>query len=122
MDGANDADGWFRAERAPRLIRLIAGGDWTVRNAPRLDTELQGFSAGDAPEAEIDASGLDLLDSSGAWLLVRTKRILEAQGKRISNFLFPEVYAPLIHTVEHEHKAPPVKIVHHHSFSHLLER
>jgi phospholipid/cholesterol/gamma-HCH transport system permease protein len=117
-----EADAWLRAERTAGLTRLVAGGAWTVRNAQRLDVELHGFSPGDAPEAEIDASALDLLDSAGAWLLIRTMRILQERGTHVRNFLFPEIYAPLIHTVEHEHTAPPVKIVHHHSFKHLLER
>src|SRR5215471_16425067 len=92
-----EAEAWLRTERSPRLIRLVVGGAWTVRNAQRLDEELHGFSPGDAPEAEIDASQLDLLDSAGAWLLIRTMRILEEHGQRVRNFLFPEVYAPLIH-------------------------
>jgi phospholipid/cholesterol/gamma-HCH transport system permease protein len=122
MDHAHQARAWFRAERAPRRLRLVVGGEWIVREAPQLDSALLSFQPGDATDAEIDGSSLDLLDSAGAWLLVRTKRTLEAQGKRVADIILPEIYAPLIHTVEHEHKAPPVKILHHHSFRHLLER
>ena len=100
----------------------MVGGEWIVREAPGLDSALQTFEPGDAVDAVIDGSSLDRLDSAGAWLLVRTKRVLEAQGKRVADIVLPEIYAPLIHTVEHEHKAPPVKILHHHSFKHLLER
>ncbi|MBV9331836.1 MAG: MlaE family lipid ABC transporter permease subunit [Alphaproteobacteria bacterium] len=112
----------FRAERAARLVRIVAEGDWTVANAPHLDSELHRIAAGDAPEAEIDATSVDSLDSAGAWLLVRTKRALEESGKRIRGFNYPDVYAPLIHTVEHEHKAPPVTILRRHGFDFILER
>jgi phospholipid/cholesterol/gamma-HCH transport system permease protein len=116
------AGAFFRAERQPRLLRIVAGGTWTVRNAPQLDGELHRYQFGDAPEAEIDASKIDGLDSAGAWLLVRTKRLLEERGARVRSFLYPDVYAPLVHTVEHEHKAPPVTILRRHSFRHVLER
>lgn len=122
VEGGQDARGWFRAEKAPRLLRIVAGGEWTVRNAPKLDDELAGIPVGDAAEAEIDASGIDRLDSAGAWLLVRTKRALEERGKRVRSFLYPEIYTPLVHTVEHEHKAPPVTILHSHSLRHVVER
>ena len=116
------ARAFLRAERAPRLLKLIAGGAWVVSEAASLDSELLHFDFGSTPEAEIDATGLERLDSAGAWLLVRTKRGLEEQGKRVLSFKVPELYAGLVHTVEHEHTAPPVTIHHHHSFKHLLER
>jgi phospholipid/cholesterol/gamma-HCH transport system permease protein len=121
LDRADGARAWFRAERGPRLLRLVVGGEWIVREASHLDSALQEFDPGDAANAEIDGSSLDRLDSAGAWLLVRTKRMLEERGKRVSAFVLPEIYGPLVHTVEHEHKAPPVKILHRHSFKHLLE-
>jgi phospholipid/cholesterol/gamma-HCH transport system permease protein len=122
LAGSTGAEGWFRAERAARLIRIVVGGEWTVANAARLDAELRNFAPGDAAEAEIDGTGIERLDSAGAWLLVRTKRLLEQHGKRVRALLLPEIYGPLIHTVEHEHTAPPVRIVHHHSLQHMLER
>jgi phospholipid/cholesterol/gamma-HCH transport system permease protein len=114
--------GWFRVERAPRLLRLVLGGQWTVREAPRLDSELRALEPGDASEAEIDGSSVERLDSAGAWLLVRTKRILQERGKSVRAIILPEIYGPLVHTVEHEHTAPPVTILHRHTFHALLER
>lgn len=118
----SDARGWFRAERQPQLLRLIIGGEWTVREAADLDTQLRHLDTGNTREAEIDGSGLDRMDSAGAWLIVRTKRELEESGKRVRTMTLPDIYAPLMHTVEHEHTAPPVVIHHRHSFKHLLER
>jgi phospholipid/cholesterol/gamma-HCH transport system permease protein len=122
LAGSSDTGGWFRAERAARLTRIVAGGEWTVSNAARLDSELRNFQPGDAANAEIDGSGIARLDSAGAWLLVRTKRLLEEHGKRVSPILLPEIYGPLIHTVEHEHTAPPVRIVHRPHLEVVLER
>ena len=122
FDPADQGAGWFRAERTPRLLKLVLGGEWTVRAAPRLDSELRALEPGDAGEAEIDGSSVERLDSAGAWLLVRTKRTLEQRGKRVSAIILPEIYGSLIHTVEHEHTAPPVTLPHRHTLNALLER
>ncbi|HEX4861023.1 MAG TPA: ABC transporter permease, partial [Rhizomicrobium sp.] len=76
----------------------------------------------DAPEAVIDGSAVTQLDSSGGWLLVRTKRALEKAGKRVSSFTLPEVYSPLIDTIEKEHTAPPVVMERRHGLMPLLDR
>ena len=101
----------FSMERKPRLLRLIAQGEWTTKDAARLDAALHGLQLGDAAEAEIDGSALDRIDSAGAWLLVRTKREWEAKGKRVAPIALAEMYSSLIHSVEHEHTAPPVASV-----------
>jgi len=112
----------FRAERQGRLLRLIARGEWTVRDAPRLDSQLRELDLGDANEVAIDGGGVTRLDSAGAWLLVRTKRDIEAAGKRVREFVLPDVYAPLLNTIEQEHSAPPVVIEGRHGFLAMVER
>lgn len=117
-----DSRAWFRTERQPRLARLIAGGEWTVGDAARLDLQLRALDLGDATEAEIDGSEISRLDSIGAWLLVRTKRAIEESGKRVRNFALPEIYLKLIQTIDQEHNAPPVVIAQRHTVTALLER
>jgi phospholipid/cholesterol/gamma-HCH transport system permease protein len=112
----------FRVEREGRLARLIAGGEWTVRDVSRLDNQLRNLNLADASEAVIDGNAIKRLDSAGAWLLVRTKRDVEASGKRVREFLLPDVYAPLLNTIEQEHTAPPVVIERRHGFMALVER
>jgi phospholipid/cholesterol/gamma-HCH transport system permease protein len=118
----SSARAWFRTERQSRTLRFVAGGEWIVRDAARLDGELARLSLGDAPEAEIDGSAITRLDSAGAWLLVRTKRAMERAGKRVKSFTLPEVYAPLLDTIDEEHKAPPVRIALRHGLTPFLER
>src|SRR4249920_954796 len=112
----------FRAERQGRLARLVARGEWTVRDAPRLDSELRELDLGNATEAAIDGSGITRLDSAGAWLLVRTKRDIEASGKRVREFVLPEIYTPLLNTIEQEHSAPPVVMEVRHGLLAFVER
>src|SRR6185295_15350717 len=105
-----DARARFRMERKPRLLRLVAEGDWTTKDAAALDVQLRAIDLGDAAEAEIDGSGVARIDSAGTWLLVRTKRDWETLGKRVGPIMLPQIYSSLLHTVEHEHTAPPVTI------------
>ncbi len=118
----SDARARFHMERKPRLLRLVAEGEWTTKDAAALDAQLHGISLGDATDAEIDGSGLDRIDSAGAWLLVRTKREWEAGGKRVGPIKLPAMYDSLLHTVEHEHTAPPVTIHNRHTLTAYLER
>ncbi|HUJ45890.1 MAG TPA: MlaE family lipid ABC transporter permease subunit [Rhizomicrobium sp.] len=99
----------LRVERRQNLLRLVATGEWNIGQAPRLDALLRKIDFGDVREAEIDANGITDVDSVGAWLLLRSKRELEAAGVKVRNFSFPQQYQPLITVMEEEHDAPPVK-------------
>jgi phospholipid/cholesterol/gamma-HCH transport system permease protein len=118
----SDARARFRMERKPRLLRLVAEGEWTTRDAAKLDKDLRALQLGDATDAEIDGMGLDRIDSAGAWLLVRTKREWEQRGKRVGPIALPEIYSSLLHSVEHEHTAPPVVIHNRHTLQAFVER
>ena len=123
-DSQADSRAWFRTERTGKVLRVLAGGDWIVRDAARLDKELERdfgwMTLRKSPV--IDGSAITKLDSSGGWLLVRTKRAIETAGKRVSSFTLPEVYSPLIDTIEKEHTAPPVVIERRHGLLPLLDR
>jgi len=47
------------------------------------------------------------LDSAGAWLLLRTRRALEAAGAKVTSFNLPELYLPLINSLDQTRKAEP---------------
>ncbi|MEI9932569.1 MAG: ABC transporter permease [Rhizomicrobium sp.] len=111
-----------RIERKGDAARVVAEGDWIVRNSARLDVALRGIDLGGAQEAVIDGNGITRLDSAGTWLLVRVKRGLEASGTRVTQFLVPEVYTPLLQTIEQEHTAPPVEMEKRHGLKAFLYR
>lgn len=113
---------WLRAERRANVLRLVAGGDWIVPEAARLDAELHKLDLGDARSVEMDATGLEMLDTSGAWLLLRTKRAIEDSHRQLTAFKVAPVYETLFETIDRVHTAPPVVIHHHHTFQHFLER
>jgi phospholipid/cholesterol/gamma-HCH transport system permease protein len=113
---------WLRTERRARTLRLTAGGSWTVKHAASIDSQLRTLDAGDASDVEIDGGEIDILDSTGCWLLVRTKLALEAAGIRVPVFAVPEIYASLLDSIATEHVSPPVVIPEQHSFEAILAR
>ena len=108
---AAEPEAWFKLD--PEKRRLAVGGPWTIAESARLDRELSGLDLG-GPGAggadringdiTIDASRISRLDSAGAWLLLRTRRTLEATGARVSSFGLPELYQPLLKNLDQERK------------------
>jgi len=99
-------DAWFELNQDGRT--LAVGGAWTIAESARLDQELNALEI-KGGEIAIDASKLSRLDSAGAWLLLRTRRALEAKGAKISDFRLPEMYQPLFSTLERPRKSEPRK-------------
>jgi len=119
---ASHARARFRTERKPQSLRLVAEGEWTTRDVAALDEQLRAVDLGDVAQADIDGSALERIDSAGTWLLVRTKREWESMGKRVGPIVLPHMYDSLLHTVEHEHTAPPVTIHNLHTLEAFVER
>src|SRR6476646_681976 len=119
---ASHARARFRTERKPQSLRLVAEGEWTTRDVAALDEQLRAVDLGDVAQADIDGSALERIDSAGTWLLVRTKREWESMGKRVGPIVLPHMYDSLLHTVEHEHTAPPVVIHNRHTLAAFVRR
>jgi len=107
--------------RAARL-HLVLGGDWITDEAAVLDKPLRSLELNGAREVELDGIGIHRLDSTGAWLIVRTKRQIEEAGVHVRAFTFPPNYAPLIEALERRPgstSAPPHPV---RPFTDFLER
>ncbi len=114
--------GWISSRPSRNGLMLEAGGDWIVAEATRLDSRLRTLVASPGQPVEIDASKIRTLDSVGAWLLVRTRRALESRGRQVTRLKVPELYGPLIESIDTMHKAPPVEIERGNTFEAMLER
>jgi phospholipid/cholesterol/gamma-HCH transport system permease protein len=104
---ADEPDAWFKLDREGR--KLAVGGAWTIAESARLDRELNALELGGRGDIAIDASKISRLDSTGAWLLLRTRRALEAAGAKVSSFNLPELYQPLLKSLDQERKVEPHK-------------
>jgi phospholipid/cholesterol/gamma-HCH transport system permease protein len=117
-----DSRPWLHTEHRARTLHISAGGPWTARQAALLDPQLRAIDASGVSEVEIDGNGIASLDSTGCWLLVRTKIGFEAAGLRVPVFVVPELYAPLLASIETEHVTAPVVIPEPHTLEAFLEK
>jgi phospholipid/cholesterol/gamma-HCH transport system permease protein len=96
IENAAEPDAWFKVERGV----FIAGGRWTIAQSARLDQQLRGLETGSNEAITMDASGIERLDSTGAWLLLRTRRALESAGRTVSGLKVPERYTSLLENLD----------------------
>jgi phospholipid/cholesterol/gamma-HCH transport system permease protein len=89
---------WFRLDRNV----LSAGGHWTIAESARLDQELRALNAGKGQTLSIDARAIEKLDSTGAWLLLRTARAFESEGHHVTSLDVPDRYTALIRNLDRE--------------------
>jgi phospholipid/cholesterol/gamma-HCH transport system permease protein len=71
------------ATSASGIVKLRCSGAWTVQGITRLDQQLKDMAWPAGAYLEIDSSAISALDTSGAWLLHRTVKALEQQGRKV---------------------------------------
>ena len=76
-------EAWVRMSRDDAGLVLTAGGRWQLAASAALDAELSRLDLKDVRRARLDLSGLEALDTAGAWLLYRTQRRLEQAGAAV---------------------------------------
>jgi ABC-type transporter Mla MlaB component len=59
-------------------------GNWTVSEIHSLEQQLPSVQWPEQAMLTLDMQAVQRMDTSGAWLLARTVRDLEAQGKQVS--------------------------------------
>jgi phospholipid/cholesterol/gamma-HCH transport system permease protein len=103
---------------------LRAEGEWLVVSAAELDRRLRGMELPQGQHVTIDLSTVDRLDSTGAWLLLRTEHELTARGNEVQLANLQSRFAPLVEQVRSRgvteplpHPVPP-----HHTLIGFVER
>jgi len=78
----------YKVELRGTSFCLVATGSWTVREAVALESGLRRLRVPIPPTpdftGQVDISGIEQLDTAGAWLLQRTVRRWEDRGLRTS--------------------------------------
>ncbi|HLY07078.1 MAG TPA: MlaE family lipid ABC transporter permease subunit [Rhizomicrobium sp.] len=112
----------LRLDRSGRDVRLALGGDWLLGEAERMDQALRALHFDGVSQIFVDGSRISRLDSAGAWLIVRTRQMLEAKGVQVTNVLLPETYRALYQRLEGEALAPAAMHPRRQTFSDFLAR
>jgi len=90
-----------------RLL-LAASGDWRTRRLEPLERRLKSMKLGQERSAVFELSGIQHLDTAGAWLLQRTRQALAAAGYGVEfTGLDPEHQRLLQTVIEHERETAP---------------
>src|SRR5690348_3909369 len=113
---------WYELQPEGNSKRLVVSGAWTKEEARRLDPLIRSLDVRGYKEVEVDCAALSRLDTVGAWLLLRTGRILRHRGVTLNPVNVAPEYRALVHTINHECLAPPVAMPAHHTLSAPLER
>lgn len=101
---------------------LVLSGRWTTRRIANVDSELRALDLPANSRVTVDCSQIEALDTAGAWLIVRTERVLAAQGFAVSlENLSPE-QMQLLETVKSSDTPPPEPHVAPNSFVAVVER
>lgn len=83
-DPGVQARAWLEVTRDAETLTLQPRGDWTVSHAAAIDAELRTVDAYGCKASVLDLSGLERLDTSGAWLIHRTLRTFERAGLKVA--------------------------------------
>lgn len=89
-------------------LTLRAEGNWLVASAAELDRHLGALELPRGRRITLDLSGVERLDTAGAWLLLRTEHNLEARGNTVALANVPASFEPLIEQVRTRGTAAPL--------------
>jgi phospholipid/cholesterol/gamma-HCH transport system permease protein len=79
----SEQSAWCRSASDGAVLRVEAGGAWTLSSIETLQTELAKLESNAQKAARIDLAALSALDAAGAWILHRFMRRLEGRGSKV---------------------------------------
>jgi phospholipid/cholesterol/gamma-HCH transport system permease protein len=98
-----DAERPLRASFVGGRIQLMANGPWIAAQAAEIDAAVAALDTPASP-AVLDCTGIERLDTSGAWLIEAVVRRWRSAGHDCEIVGVPERFAGLVHAV---HSAAP---------------
>ncbi len=71
---------YFEFDEAPDGVTLRAFGDWVIANLKQIDADLRALAPKRGGRLTIDLSGIEILDTAGAFVLHRTQKRFQESG------------------------------------------
>src|SRR5437763_4204563 len=96
------------AEEEPGALILRAQGDWLVGSAAELDRRLHALDLPERQHVRLDLADVQRLDTTGAWLLLRTENALADRGNQVELANVRPSFAPLIEQIRGRGGIAPV--------------
>lgn len=92
-------DARIEASREGDTLVLHAGGRWVLLGAAALDRQIDALALSGATRVQVDLSGLEALDTVGAWLLLRLQGRAAQTGAPVALDHLPPDFTPLLQQV-----------------------
>lgn len=89
----------FVETEEPGALVFAAAGNWLVATASELDRRLRAMPMPSGKRVTFDLTGIDRLDTAGAWLLLRTEDDLKSRGNAVDIRNLRANFAPLFDQV-----------------------
>ena len=96
------------ASEGSGTLTLRAEGRWLVANAAELDSHLHELDLPTGRRVTLDLAGIERLDTTGAWLLLRTEHALSARGNTVALENLQASFGPLFEQVRARGTASPI--------------
>src|SRR5690242_14707105 len=103
--------GWVKSESSDDGQAWRFGGTWTLHHANALDQATTALRPG-AGALTFDLSALEMLDTAGAWLIMRSAERAGAAGAKVQWVEPPEILLPLFKRVVEAGPEPAEKVRH----------
>ncbi len=87
------------ASQESGALILRAQGNWLVATAAELDRRLHALDLPSHQRVTLDLSGVERLDTTGAWLLLRTEHALAERGNNVAFANVQASFEPLIEQI-----------------------
>jgi phospholipid/cholesterol/gamma-HCH transport system permease protein len=116
------AAGWISTTRAGDRLIVAAGGNWVVTASRDLDRRLRALAKLEARSLVLDLAQIETLDSTGAWLVLRTQQELTAAGWAVAVENLAPVFGPLLRQVSESGKTRPIDFRRPYRFGDLTAR
>jgi len=97
------------ASQAPGSLVLSAAGEWLVTTAADIDQKLRSLRMPTGTRVTLDLTGIDRLDTAGAWLLLRTEHDLIERGNVVEMHNLRPNFEPLIEQLRAAGKITPAR-------------
>lgn len=75
----------FEIDTESSLVSIVFDGVWTTRTIGRVDRQMKKLEfRQNIKHVQIDCSNVTMMDTAGAWMVVRLSRRLDSEGTQIS--------------------------------------
>ncbi len=84
-DPSSPSSAWVKTQSDDGVLQVTAGGRWDIKSAGHLSRSLRAIESAETPSSvTVDLGRVEVLDTSGAWLMRRTMDAYRSRGLEVA--------------------------------------